>query len=308
MTCDYSKFREYLIIKGYSTATVNTTVRVVEYLRQWADKEHIPGMEEISYSDMMAFVSWSGQGGASQKTVAGYLTHIRKYYDWLISEGIIKDNPVSCIKVQGIKRGVYYDVLSPEQLQALYDNYPVEIVHEAGKIIPPQELNTLSRRRNKVILNLLIHQGLRVEEVAALRVQDLQLREGKITIHAQRRTAARVMALESYQVYVLMDYLQDVRKRLLPAGIVTDRLFVQRKGGENFYGITQMLLSHLRKIDSRIKNLDQVRASVIVHWIKQYDLRKAQYLAGHKYVSSTEAYKQNMLDGLKEDIAKFHPF
>jgi integrase/recombinase XerD len=256
---------------------------------------------------MMAFVKWSGQGGASQKTVAGYLTHIRKYYDWLISEGMIKENPVSCIKVQGIKRGVYYDVLSPEQLQALYDNYPVEIVHEAGKIVPPQELNVLSRRRNKVILSLLIHQGLRVEEIVALRVQDLQLREGKITIHAQRRTAARIMVLESHQVYELMDYLQDVRKRLLPAGVVTDRLFVQRKGGESFYGVTQMLLQHLRKMNSRIKNLDQIRASVITRWIKQYDLRKAQYLAGHKYVSSTEAYKQNVLDGLKEDVSRFHP-
>jgi integrase/recombinase XerD len=202
---------------------------------------------------------------------------------------------------------VYYDILSPEQLQELYDNYPVEITHEAGKIIPPQELNTLSRRRNKVILSLLIHQGLRVEEIAALRVQDLQLREGKVTIHAQRRTAARVMTLESHQVYELMDYLQDVRKRLLPAGVITDRLFVQRKGGESFYGVTQMLLQHLRRMNSRIKNLDQIRASVITRWIKQYDLRKAQYLAGHKYVSSTEAYKQNVLDGLQEAITRYHP-
>lgn len=307
MTYDYSKFREYLVIKGYSTATVDTTVRIVDYLRQWADNENIPGLEEISYSDIMAFVRWSGKGGASQKTVAGYLTHIRKYYDWLISECMIKENPVSCIKVQGIKRGVYYDILSPQQLQELYDSYPVEITYETGKIIPPQELNTLSRRRNKVILSLLIHQGLRVEEIVALQVQDLQLREGKITIHAQRRTAARVMALESHQVYELMDYLHQVRKQLLPAGEITTRLFVQRKGGENFYGITQMLLRHLRKINSRIKNLDQIRASVITQWLKQYDLRKAQYLAGHKYVSSTEAYKQNVLDGLKEDVIRFHP-
>jgi len=47
---------------------------------------------------------------------------------------------------------------------------------------------------------------------------------------------------------------------------------------------------------------------VITHWLKLHNLRKVQYMAGHRYISSTESYKANNLDGLKEDIAKFHPF
>lgn len=89
---------------------------------------------------------------------------------------------------------------------------------------------------------------------------------------------------------------------------ITDKLFIQWNKGENFYGITQMMLSHLRKINSRIKNFEQIRASVITAWLKQYDLRKVQYLAGHQYVSSTEKYKANDIDELQDDIKKFHPF
>jgi len=304
-TYNYDKFKEWLILKRYSPATAETTARVVEYFRSWATGESITELEEISYPDAMMFISWSSKHGASQKTIANYLLHIRKFYQFLMSEGTVNENPVAHIKVQGIKRKVYHDILNVEELQTLYKIYPVTI--EVNKAMPPQQKNILSRRRNKVILSLLIYQGLRVEEAAAINLQDLQLREGKITIHAQRRTAARTMKLEGHQVYELMDYIHEIRRQFLEVHGTTDKLFLQWQKGENFYGITQMMLSHLRKINSRIKNFDQIRASVITAWLKQYDLRKVQYLAGHKYVSSTEEYKANNIDELQDDITKFHP-
>jgi site-specific recombinase XerD len=304
---DYSKFKEWLLLKKYSPATTITTVRLVEYFSCWAESESITGLEEISYQDAIMFMQWCSKHGASQKTIANYLNHIRKFYQFLMSEGEVKENPVAHIKVQGIKRKIYYDVQNTEELQLLYTQYPTTITAEPGKNIPPQQKNILSRRRNKVILSLLVYQGLRVEEVAALNLQDLQLREGKITIHSQRRTAARTMRLESHQVYELMDYVHEIRRHFLEVHGATDKLFLQWRKGENFYGITQMMLSHLRKINSRIKNFEQIRASVITQWLKLYDLRKVQYLAGHKYVSSTESYKANVIDELQDDITKFHP-
>ena len=304
----YTKFKEWLLLKRYSPASATTTIRITEYFRRWAEGEGITELEEISYQDAMMFMQWSSKHGASQKTIANYLNHIRKFYSFLISEGAVKENPVAHIKVQGIKRKVYYDCLNDEELKELYHSYPASINHEEGKMIPPQQKNILSRKRNKVIVSLLVHQGLRVEEVAALRLQDLQLREGNITIHQQRRTASRIMQLQSHQVYELMDYVHEVRKEFLKEmEVTTDKLFIQWREGENFYGITQGILKTLRTINSRIKNLDQIRASVITQWLKQYDLRKVQYLAGHKYVSSTEAYKANVIDELQEDVRKYHP-
>jgi len=319
MQQQYEKFKEWLLLKRYSPATATTTIRIVEYFRGWAEGEGITELEEVSYQDAMIFMQWSSKHGASQKTIANYLNHIKKYYQFLISEGAVKENPIAHIKVQGIKRKIYHDILNVEELQALYQNYPVTIERslppsgERKGGYPPQEKNILSKRRNKVILGLLIYQGLRVEEVAALNVQDLQLRDGKITIHAQRRTAARTMRLESFQVYEMMDYEYETRKQFIAlcqaqGDGTSDKLFLQWKKGENFYGITQMMLSHLRKINGRIKNFEQIRASVITAWLKQYDLRKVQYLAGHKYVSSTEKYKANDIDELQEDVRKYHPF
>jgi integrase/recombinase XerD len=304
---NYDKFKEWLLLKRYSPATAETTARVVEYFSRWAISANVTELEEICYQDAMMFINWSSKHGASQKTIANYLLHIRKFYDFLMSEGTVKENPVAHIKVQGIKRKVYHDILNTDELQQLYQNYPTTIEHEPGKQIPPQQKNIISRKRNKVILSLLIYQGLRVEEVAAINLQDLQLREGKITVHAQRRTAARVMKIESHQVYELMDYIHETRKEFLQSGATSSKLFLQWNDSDNFHNITQSMLKHLRTINNRIKNCDQIRASVITQWIKQYDLRKVQYLAGHKYVSSTEEYKANNIDELQDDITKFHP-
>jgi len=304
---DYSKFKEWMLLKRYSPNTAATTIRVIEYFRSWAATENMFELEEICYQDAMMFMQWSSKHGASQKTIANYLNHIRKFYQFLISEHLVKENPVAHIKVQGIKRKVYHDILNTEELQQLYQEYPTTIEHEAGKQIPPQQKNIISRKRNKVILSLVIYQGLRVEEVAAINLQDLQLREGKITIQAQRRTAARTMKLESHQVYELMDYIHETRKEFLQVHTTASKLFLQWNDSDNFHNITQSMLRHLRTINSRVKNFDQIRASVITQWLKQYDLRKVQYLAGHKYVSSTEQYKANNIDELQDDITKFHP-
>ena len=303
---NYEKFTEWMLLKKYSPKTVITNIRIVEYFRQWATRENIFELEEISYQDAMMFISWSSKHGASQKTIGNYLNHVGKFYNFLLNEKMVTVNPVAHIKVQGIKRKVYYDILNVEELQTLYNLYPTSIVIQ-DKHMPPQSKNILSRKRNKVILSLLIYQGLRVEEISALELQDLQLREGKITIHAKRRTAARIMKLESHQVYELMDYIHETRKEFLTVKGVTSQLFLQWKTKDNFHNITHLMLTHLRTINSRVKNFDQLRASVITAWLKQYDLRKVQYLAGHKYVSSTEEYKANNIDELQDDVTKYHP-
>lgn len=308
MTLNYPKFREWLTLKGYSSETVATTLRQATRLLAWAEQENIPEPEGVSYNDLMAYIQACQQRGVSQKAIAHYLVDIRKIYDFWISEGMTKDNPAAFIKLRGIKRGVRHHLLSVDELQRLYRQYPIVIDHDPEKTLPPQEQNLLSRRRNKVIVGLLVNQGLRVEEIKALKVQDLHLREGRITVHHQRRTAERTLELEAGQVYELMDYLADTRRQLLQGHEEsTDDLFIQRHEAVHFYGVTGVILKHLRRINQSVNNLDQVRASVITHWVKVYGLRKAQYLAGHRYVSTTESYKEQLIDELQADVKKFHP-
>ena len=60
------------------------------------------------------------------------------------------------------------------------------------------------------------------------------------------------------------------------------------------------------ELNPSVLNAKQIRASVITKWLKMYNLREVQYLAGHRYISSTESYLQNDLEGLKEEVQQFH--
>ena len=88
----------------------------------------------------------------------------------------------------------------------------------------------------------------------------------------------------------------------------TNDLFVtQSSKGNNIKNVLFKLSKELKQITKDFDCLHQLRASVITHWLKLHNLREVQYMAGHKYVSSTESYLVNDLEDLQDDINKFHP-
>ncbi|MEL6628589.1 MAG: integrase [Bacteroidota bacterium] len=53
--------------------------------------------------------------------------------------------------------------------------------------------------------------------------------------------------------------------------------------------------------------MKQLRASVLAHWLRDRDVRQVQYLAGHRYVSSTERYDLYGYESLKTQLDQYHP-
>jgi integrase/recombinase XerD len=68
------------------------------------------------------------------------------------------------------------------------------------------------------------------------------------------------------------------------------------------------LLQELKGINPAITNALHIRGSVIINWLKFHNKRQVQYMAGHKYISSTEAYAVQDLDSLQDELSKHHPF
>lgn len=82
------------------------------------------------------------------------------------------------------------------------------------------------------------------------------------------------------------------------------QLFISMNGCENIKNSLYDFNQALRKLNPKYKNAAQIRQSVITEWLKEKDLRTVQYMAGHKYVSSTERYQTSNLEDLK-DIIRF---
>ena len=63
----------------------------------------------------------------------------------------------------------------------------------------------------------------------------------------------------------------------------------------------------VRKEHSNILSPNQIWTSVIIYWLKNYNLMQVLYMAGHKYVSRTERYQLNNRDKLQNRVEKYHP-
>jgi integrase/recombinase XerD len=113
-----------------------------------------------------------------------------------------------------------------------------------------------------------------------------------------------------------MHYLQNIRPHLLDYQTTeSNKLFLslpsisrKKTNNQNLWNGFERLINQLKTIDKQFLNFTQLRASVITSWLKTEGLRKTQYLAGHRYISSTEKYVCNNLDSLTDDINKLHPF
>jgi len=302
-----SKFNEWLIIKGHTSNTAGSFTSTAGRFLEWLEQQNIEP-ENASYNDILAYISHQRNKGNKARTLQVITGVLKHFYNHLQQDEQVSENPASNVLIKGIKRKTLHEILTPEELENIYKSYSIEIKREQGKKVPPQGNNELARKRNKIILGLIIYQGIRTEELAKLELQDLQLREGKINIQGGKRTEGRTMKLEGHQLYDLMDYVHLTRKQILEATKKqSNKVFISVGTSLNFANIMQKLLKSIQARHPKVKDIKQIRTSVISNWLKVYNLRKVQYMAGHRYVSSTEAYQLNNIEELRDDIRKYHP-
>ncbi|PRY48544.1 integrase/recombinase XerD [Arcticibacter pallidicorallinus] len=273
----------------------------------WLEKESLEP-EQVSYAEVLAYADKLKEKGHAIGYINRNILAIRYYFYSLQNEGEPRPNPAAGIHLKGAVRTVPHDLLNKEELEALYNSY---------------EANDARTHRNKVILSLLIFQGITNEELHKLEAHHIKLKEGKIHIPAGNQTSSRILKLEAEQIMELYEYIHVTRAKILAEQTSTRRsgrkpkqfkeagtihqLFISMNGCENIKTSLYHFNQALRKLNPKYRNAIQIRQSVITEWLKEKDLRTVQYMAGHRHVSSTERYQTNNLEDLKEALNKYHP-
>jgi site-specific recombinase XerD len=286
-------FKDYLQSKRHSKINIEKSYYSLHNYLDWCEKEKIES-EFATYNEILSYLKQVQKRGITKSTTYKYLNSIKHYYNWLIKEGKREENPCREIKIKGIKGKQIHDILNRQELEQLYHTSAAE---------------TLTEKRNRVIVGLLIWQGITTKELANLTVKAVDLRAGNVFVSGSRTSNERTLKLDAQQILDLMEYSLTSRKELLQlSGKESDLLIVSSGKSHLIINTMAKLLKKLQRQNPRIKSVHQIRASVITHWLKLYNLRETQYKAGHRYVGSTEAYQINDLDDLQEDINKYHPF
>lgn len=282
-------FGTFLEDKGNDKSTIRQKMNYTGYFLSWLENEGLM-LEVTSYNDLLSFIDYCKVENKSKKHINTILRAVRNYYDFLKASGKDLINPAANLYLKGVRHKLPRDILPFESLQQLYNAYPV--------------IDNRSKR-NKIILGMLIYQGITTEELMRLTTADVKLQEGKVFIPGSRHSNSRTLELKSFQVLDLHEYITRIRQRLIVRP--TDQLFISMEGSTNMKNSLHHMFRALKRTNPGIKNAMQIRSSVITAWLKTHNLRQVQYMAGHRYVSSTERYQLNNLEGLKDQVDKYHP-
>ncbi len=289
-------YEHYLEKNAYNSKTITTYQRSVTRFAKWC-KKYGTTAETIDYKTFLKYIEHLRKGRLKAITLKAYIGNLKTYFDYLVVENYRQQNIIKDLHIKGIKKTVISNHLEFEELEDLYYSYPTN----KGKEI--------AKKRNKVIIGLLVYQGLNTRDLQLLEVENIQLYKGKIQIPDTKKSNPREIELKPWQLMEFMEYINEIRPRILKETTkATEQLLLPLGKSFKLHNTIGKLAKELKQINHSFTDIKQIRTSVIIHWLKQHNLRKAQYLAGHKYISSTERYVQDDLESLHETVNTFHPF
>jgi integrase/recombinase XerD len=281
-------FKKHLIEEGFGTGTANDYNNFIEKkFKVWLEFLFL-SIENIGHEQLLQYIRYRKGQGIQAKTINLELKKISYYLEF---KGL--PNIAEAIRIKGVQRRIPHDLLTEKQLNDIYNKFPESKNYWTHR-------NTL--KTYHLILGLRIYQGLQEQELAKLETGHLQLDKGKIYVPSTKRANKRILDLKPFQILPLHEYLLTERKSLNEE-IEGNYLFHKKRLVRGMSRIKTMI----NRYGPRLKSMAQIRSSVITNWLKHYNLREVQYMAGHKYVSSTERYRTDNLEDLQKELEKYHP-
>ena len=293
-------FKDYRQSSGYSESSIKVQDSHINQLLSWCIIQSIDP-ERITYEQVLQFIAHERGRGIKNQSIVRMVNSIRIYFDYLVDVDSTSQNVIRRIRIHQASQRVLPQILSPEQLEKIYHDFASlpEWQHRS-------ERARLIHQRDTVILGLMIYQCLDSGQVVKVELTHLNLQEGKIYIPSSRKSNARVLHLQTIQILPLKTYLDKTRLQLMEIQQDQDPgdyLFPVKKSSD----MISRIIRRLKQIDPDVNSSRQIRASVIMGWLKAYNIRQVQYMAGHKSIRSTESYRLQDLTDLTRQLELFHP-
>lgn len=255
-------------------------------------KRDIDEPDNVTNTEIVAFLMELKNEGRAPATINRKMASVRAYYNYLVEKQIISQNPTRNIKTPKVeKKGLEY--LSIEEVDKL--------------LAMPDD--SIRGKRDRAILELLYATGIRVNEVIAANVSDVNLRIGFFTCPGESGKA-RIIPIGRPAKAALEEYIFNSRDMIVKENKEENALFV------NYYGkrMTRQGLWKIMKEYAGKAGLTQkltphiLRNSFAVHMVQNgADLKSLQELLGHEDISATQIYLSVTKNRIKDVYDKTHP-
>ena len=248
--------------------------------------------DRVSTTDIMAFLWEIKQDGLKATSLNRKLAALRSFYKHLIQQKRLKENPVA--QIDSVKIWMQIpDTLSQEEMEELLKQPDVRL---------PAGL------RDRTMLELMYATGIRVSELIALAINDINWQVGYLVTMGKGRKE-RIVPIGQSALKYLAEYMDGVRPGLAKSAAV-QTVFLNRSGkGLTRQGFWKIIKKYAERAGLEKKvHPHTFRHSFATHLLEGgADLRAVQAMLGHADIATTQVYTHVTRKRLKEIHKKYHP-
>ncbi len=287
-------FKDYLKIeRGLSDNSIISYENDLKKLESFLTNKSIsinPLLVESSHiKEFVYYISKKVKANSQSRIISG----IRSFYDYLLFEKLIENNPLTNIE-------------SPKQQRKLPSTLSLE---EINLMIQRIDRTKKESERNIAIIETLYGCGLRVSELTELKISDLFFTEDFIKVTG-KGNKQRLIPVSDINKKCINEYILNSRSKLKISANYSDILFLNRNGKK----LTRAMIFTIVKNLSKISEIDKIisphtfRHSFATHLLENgADLKTIQQLLGHESITTTEIYMHLDNTALINVMKKFHP-
>lgn len=287
-----SAYENYLTkVKQASSNTVSSYMRDIRQFAQWLRQEEARDVVEASQQNIGDYLTHLKEDGRSGATMSRILASLKSFYAYLVASGFLEETPVTEFHVDRGER----------KLPQILTSREVEL------LLSQPVCTDAKGFRDKAMLEVMYATGIRVSELIALNLEDVNMELGVIKCTGAKKN--RAIPLYPAALKALSAYIQDVRDTM-----VLDpnerALFVNVSGVRMSRQGFWKILKHYQQKAHIQKEITPhtLRHSFAVHLLENgADLGSVQELMGHSDISSTQMYTHMIDQKLKLVYNKCHP-
>ncbi|OGN99913.1 MAG: site-specific tyrosine recombinase XerD [Chloroflexi bacterium RBG_13_51_52] len=289
-------FLHFLAVeKGYSEHTISAYRNDLTGLADFAKgNTSLASWANFNRQTMLGYMLNLKERGYVATTVARKVAAARSFFGFMLSEGHIKTDPTENMR-------------SPSVGKALPKPIPINQVRLL--LEQPAKLSTAEAKRDRAMLELLYASGMRISELVALNLGDVNT-EGNYFVRCfGKGRKERIIPLYENIAKAVKTYINEDRPKLAH-GKKETAMFLNARGERlTRQGFWQKLKEYAKTagLSSKISP-HTLRHSFATHMLSGgADLRSVQELLGHANISTTQVYTHLTTEQVRRTYDKSHP-
>lgn len=276
---------------GLSRNTIESYRRDLNQFAAWLSDRNILLIASTQI-ELLGYLAHQVKIGVKPRTTSRQLSSFRRFFQYCMRQGKIVDDPTLKIEAPKIPRSL------PKSLTE----------EDVEKLLAGPNIDDLTELRDRAMLETLYATGLRVSELVALKISEVNLDMGVIRIIG-KGNKERLVPLGEEAVEWLKRYMTQARPMLMKARS-NDALFVTRRAEPMSRQAFWYLIKRYAARTCLNKELSPhtLRHAFATHLLNHgADLRVVQMLLGHSDISTTQIYTHVARERLKQLHAQHHP-